>query len=261
MTTPPCIVQQDDEKKAALITSLSGDASPEIAALIAAWKEDAIYLYKTAGDKVIPVHLGEDKDADGKQPGFLIEDESPLKDASGQPISVLAADLDTAAHDSNLRSVMKGVLDLQALVAQRREPLTVLQVEPAVLRPPGDPEATLVGDPLLYRPLTPLLWTIAVHGPRSELLTEITGAAVYRVSPAFDLAVLRAEGPFRKAVQQLRREVASQREIASWPGMNRERTTRLLNALYLQAGLIVSRSHPAALGDSWFGGARSAGPI
>ena len=110
------VIEQDDEKKAALITSLSGDASPEIAALIAAWKEDAIYLYKTADDKVIPVHLGEDKDADGKQPGFLIEDESPLKDASGQPIRVLAADLDTAAHDSNLRAVMKGVLDLQALV-------------------------------------------------------------------------------------------------------------------------------------------------
>ena len=27
---------------------------------------------------------------------------------------------------------------------------------------------------------------------------------------------------------------------------------RLLNALYLQSGLIVSRAHPAALGDSWF---------
>ena len=151
-------------------------------------------------------------------------------------------------------------LDLQALVERRREPLTVLQVEPALLRPPGDPEAALVGDLALYRPLTPLLWTIAVHGPRGELLTEITGAAVYRISPTFDSAVLRAEGPLRRAVQQLRREVASQREIASWPGMNRERTTRLLNALYLQAGLIVSRSHPAALGDSWFGAARSAGP-
>jgi hypothetical protein len=67
--------------------------------------------------------------------------------------------------------------------------------------------------------------------------------------------VLPTSGSLRLAVQQLRRQVASQREIASWPGMNRDRTTRLLNALYLQAGLIVSRSHPAALGDSWFGNA------
>lgn len=144
-------------------------------------------------------------------------------------------------------------LDLQTLVEEGRDVLVVLQVEPAVLRAPGDPEASLVGEARLYRPLSPLLWAMAVRGSRSELLPEITGAAVYRVSPAFDLAVLRASGPLRAAVQRLRREVASQREIASWPGMNRERAARLLNALYLQAGLIVSRSHPAALGDSWFG--------
>ena len=143
-------------------------------------------------------------------------------------------------------------LDLQALVEERPEPLTVLQVEPAILRPPGDPEAALVGEPHLYRPLSPLLWAVSVHGVRSELLPEISGTAVYRASPTFDLATLRDEEPFSSAVQQLRRRVASQREIAGWPGMNRELTTRLLNALYLQAGLIVSRSHPAALGDSWF---------
>ncbi len=144
-------------------------------------------------------------------------------------------------------------VDLRTLVEERRATLVVLQVEPAVLRPPGDPEATLIGEPHLYRPLSPLLWAMAVHGARSALLPEVTGTAVYRVSPSFDLTVLRSDGPLHAAVQQLRREVASQREIASWPGMNRERATRLLNALYLQAGLIVSRSHPAALGDSWFG--------
>lgn len=33
-----------------------------------------------------------------------------------------------------------------------------------------------------------------------------------------------------------------------------ERASRLLNALYLQSGLIVSRAHPAAFSESWFGG-------
>jgi hypothetical protein len=145
-------------------------------------------------------------------------------------------------------------LDLRELVGQRRVALAVLQVEPAVLRPPGDPQASMVGDIRWYRPLSPLLWTMAVHGTRDSLLPELTGAAVYRVSPAFDLTMLHSDTPLHAAVGRLRRGVASQREIANWPGMTRNRAIRLLNALYLQAGLIVSRSHPAALGDSWFGG-------
>jgi hypothetical protein len=40
--------------------------------------------------------------------------------------------------------------------------------------------------------------------------------------------------------------------IATWPGFDRERASRLMNAIYLQAGLIVSRSHPDAVRDSWF---------
>ena len=142
-----------------------------------------------------------------------------------------------------------------ATAAARREPLEVLQVEPAQLRAPGDPEQQFVGDPALYRPLPALLWELAIHGHRADLLAEVAGTAVYRVSPALDLGVLPSAGPLREAALRLRREVASLREVASWPGMGRDRATRLLNALYLQAGLIVSRSHPAALGDSWFGNA------
>lgn len=143
-------------------------------------------------------------------------------------------------------------LDLPALTALQREALPVLQVEPAVLRAPGDAQAELVGEPHLYQPLAPLLWAIALHGARSELLPELTGAAVYRLAPTFDRAALEIHGPIGAAIEMLRHAVASQRDIAGWPEMNRERANRLLNALYLQAGLIVSRSHPAALGDSWF---------
>ncbi len=114
-TIVAAILEEDDAKKAALISSLSGNASADIAPLMAAWKEDAIYLFKTPEDKVIPVLLAEEKDANGKQTAILVEDASPLKDATGQPVRILASDLDAAAHDSNLRGVMKGVLDLQAL--------------------------------------------------------------------------------------------------------------------------------------------------
>ncbi len=44
--------------------------------------------------------------------------------------------------------------------------------------------------------------------------------------------------------------------MARWPGFDRDRAMRLLNALYLQAGLIVSRTHPAATSDSWFNSRR-----
>ena len=109
------IVEEDDAKKAALITSLAGNPSPDIAPLIAAWKEDAIFLYKAPDGTITPVQLGEDKDGDGRQGAFLVEDVSPLKDADGKFIRLISSDLDAAAHDSNLRAFMKGVLDLQAL--------------------------------------------------------------------------------------------------------------------------------------------------
>ena len=149
-------------------------------------------------------------------------------------------------------------LDLQALIDLQREPLPVLQVEPAVLRAPGDAQAALVGEPRLYQPLAPLLWAIALHGARGDLLPELTGAAVYRLAPTFDRAALDVHGPLGAAIERLRHDVASQRDIAGWPEMNNERANRLLNALYLQAGLIISRSHPAALGDSWFRSIRAA---
>ena len=37
---------------------------------------------------------------------------------------------------------------------------------------------------------------------------------------------------------------------------NVTRAARLLNGLYLQAGLMVSRTHPAATNEGWFSGNR-----
>jgi hypothetical protein len=130
--------------------------------------------------------------------------------------------------------------------------LRVMHVEPAVLRPPGDPESALVGEAQLHAPLAPLLWDLAMRGSRSELLPEIAGPAVYRVTPGLDWNRLPVGGALLSAIQRLRRESTSLREIAEWPGMDRERASRLLNALYLQAGLMVSRSHPGAYSDRWF---------
>ena len=140
-------------------------------------------------------------------------------------------------------------VDLLTIVETQAPELPVLQVEAAVLKPLGDRATDLIGEPQSYRPLAPLLWALALHGRRGELLPEVAGAAVYRVSPAFDLS-LAAAGPLRDTLRYLGRRVASLGEIASWPGFDRDKATRIVNALYLQSGLIVSRSHPAAFGDA-----------
>jgi hypothetical protein len=130
--------------------------------------------------------------------------------------------------------------------------LQVMHVEPAMLRPPGDPVKSLVGELHLYHPLAPVTWTLAMHGSREELLPEISGNAAYRVAPGVDLSPLALGGSLLAAVKRLQRRTTNLREISDWPGFTRARATRLLNALYLQAGLIVSRTHPAATNEGWF---------
>ncbi len=139
------------------------------------------------------------------------------------------------------------------VLAARPSALRVLDVEPALLRPPGDPQASLVADPQHYRPLPQVAWVIALRGERDTLLPEIAGTAAYRLAPGVDLAPLGLGGALLAAVQRLRRETTSLRAMSDWPGLDRGRAARLLNGLYLQAGLIISRSHPKAARDSWFG--------
>ena len=118
--------------------------------------------------------------------------------------------------------------------------LRVLQVEPA----PGREFAQTPG--ATATPLGTVLWALALHGARAELLPEIAGPAAYRIAPSTDLGTLRLSGALANTVARLQRQAASLEEIARWPGMSRERASRLLNGLYLQAGLIVSRAHPSA---------------
>lgn len=124
--------------------------------------------------------------------------------------------------------------------------LQVMHVEPALLRPLGDAQVALVGEARLYHPLAPVTWELAMRGARQELLPEIGGSSAYRVVPGLDLKLLPLRGAVREAVQRLQRQTTNLRTISEWPGMDRVLAQRLLNALYLQAGLIISHMHPAA---------------
>jgi hypothetical protein len=121
---------------------------------------------------------------------------------------------------------------------------SLLGIEPPGVRPPGHWMYERVAQAEHYRPLMPLLWNMALHGPRNSLLREIGGIAAYRA-----LRVphgLPAPGALGPATERLREQPASLRTMARWPGMNVERASRLLNALYLASCLMVTRTHPAA---------------
>lgn len=147
---------------------------------------------------------------------------------------------------------------IDKLLAQHEPELGVIHIEPALLAAPTDAvwhrgrqRPYAVAD-LYFHPLGAILWDLAWHGGRCELLPEITGPAVYRVSHGLDMGDIAMSGTLLSAVYRLRRESCRLRDIATWSGFDRERAVRLLNGLYLQSGLIVSRSHPDALRDSWF---------
>lgn len=139
------------------------------------------------------------------------------------------------------------------VLAGRVDTLQVLQVERATLRSPGDPERELIGDPALYHPLAPVLWAMALRGSREALLPEIAGQAAYRVAPGVSFDGLDLPAAMARCIARLRRQTCNLREICDWPGIDRGRAQRLLNAIYLQAGLIVSRTHPAATNEGWLG--------
>ena len=142
-------------------------------------------------------------------------------------------------------------MPMQLFMALPLGDLSVLHVEPAVLRPPGDRVRTMVGEPQHYGALGPVLWELALRGSRGELLPEISGQAAYRISPGLNLRVLDLSGSMAAAVFRLKRNTTNLRAMALWPGFDRERAMRLLNGLYLQGGLMVSRTHPAAGNEGW----------
>lgn len=147
---------------------------------------------------------------------------------------------------------------VDALMAQRDPALQVIHIEPALLKAPDHaaghrrPTGTHPVADLCLHPMGAILWDLALRGGRLELLPEISGPAVYRVSHGLEIGDVTMTGTLLSAIYRLQRESSRLRDIATWPGFDRERAVRLLNGLYLQSGLIVSRSHPDALRDSWF---------
>ena len=140
-------------------------------------------------------------------------------------------------------------LPMISLLAGRVQDWRLQQVAPAQLSAPG--AAELQAKSHNFTPLPLLLWAVAQRGSRDTLLPEIAGTVAYRVTPSADLRMLDLTGTVLAAVERLRRHTTNLRDITSWPGFDKARAQRLLNGLYLQAALLVSRTHPAATNDGW----------
>ena len=144
-------------------------------------------------------------------------------------------------------------MNMVELMARYLGELRVVHVEGAWVHPPGATELLLVGKNPMLHPLGPFLWELAMRGARRELLPEIGGSVAYRLAPGLDTSRLPVRGALVTTLNRLRTQPANLRELSEWPGLDRERAVRLLNALYLQAGLIVSRAHREAFSESWWG--------
>jgi hypothetical protein len=150
----------------------------------------------------------------------------------------------------------RDVADMEPASAMSR--LKLIAAEPPGVKPPGDAIHERIAGVDRYRPIGPLLWAMALQGPRAALLSEISGRLAYRLVSSSVGDLPPSLGALASAVVKLRTEAWSLRDIAAWPGMSVERAGRLLNALYLNGALMASRSHPAARAEplnwrSWLG--------
>ena len=124
--------------------------------------------------------------------------------------------------------------------------MKLISLDPPGVRVPGQWMFEPGGRDACYRPLVQMLWSLALKGPRPDLLDELAGPAAYRLMHSRLPEGVAAPGALGSAIERLRRESVSLKTIAGWPGMSVERAGRLLNGLYLASELMITRSHPAA---------------
>ena len=152
--------------------------------------------------------------------------------------------------------IVHGPLDLQALEEPALRSIKVVQVEPVGARSMIRGQADRPREKYMSRPLGPLLWHMALYGGRSELLPEIHGPVSYRLAAGLALDGLAITPDLKPLLHRLRGRACRLDELCRSSAASRERAQRLLNALYLQSGLILSRSQqdtPRFSLRRWFG--------
>lgn len=167
------VLTEDAAAQRTLIASLTGQGDDVIPELLAAWRSDAIVLYKTDA-ATIPVLLTGEKDANGAQSAVRVDTGGPLQDATGRPVLVVKADFKTADHTSALRRAMKNVLDVVDLVspqqAKRLQAVqTIGQAQDAAKTAVLESRLPLETDAHVQRALREALALIKLKDPKDEV--------------------------------------------------------------------------------------------
>ena len=134
--------------------------------------------------------------------------------------------------------LMHCAVDLCALAPLELSRLRLVYVEPG----PTLEHSAADGTTPHGGPLGPLLWMLAMHGQRSELLPEIAGPVKYRLAPGTTVQHLPVDGLLLPLLHRLWCESSSLEDLARSTPLGPTKVRRLLNALYLQSGLMISRA-------------------
>ncbi|MDO8539260.1 MAG: urea ABC transporter permease subunit UrtB [Opitutaceae bacterium] len=118
LTIAKAILTEDDTPKRALVAGLAGEGDEDVPALLAAWRSDQLFIHAAADGAKVPVQLIGPKDAAEAQEALRVDTGEPLRDASGKPLRLVAADLTAVEHDAALRRAMKSVLDVAEIAAR-----------------------------------------------------------------------------------------------------------------------------------------------
>ena len=116
-TIARAILTDDDAQKRAIVTTLMGQGDDAISLLLGAWRADSLFVFTAPDGTKVPVLLTGEKDDKEAQAAFRVIDGEPVKDSAGKPLRLAGGDLTAVEHDSNLRRVMRTVLDLLDVVS------------------------------------------------------------------------------------------------------------------------------------------------
>lgn len=108
---------EDSDAQVKLLVSLTGRGDADIAPLLTAWKEGAVYLVPGTDGKKVAVTFAGDPDAAKMEAAIRVDTKEPLKDSAGTVVRVLPAKAEVAETDSSLRKAMKAVIDLAKVAA------------------------------------------------------------------------------------------------------------------------------------------------
>lgn len=132
-------------------------------------------------------------------------------------------------------------LDLTNLTREDAAQLQVMHVAPLPSSGLLDPAAAYAAH---SGSMASLLWTMALRGSHSALLPEIAGPVRYRLAPGQSLRRMPMEPWCEAPLRCLGDEPASVQELAEESGSDLACTRRLLNAVYLQGRIMITRSLP-----------------